>query len=513
MPIRSVPSPNPGRPGHPGHPGGHPGHPAALRGPRGFAAACAATLLLAATFVGLGSGDARSVATNATANASASANAAPPAYDHVVIVMEENRDDAEITAAAAPYIDQLRRGGASLTEMYGIVHPSQGNYFAQFHGKVEGQLDQCPVPGSPFNRPNLASKLIAAGRTFGAYMQGYPGNRNTCSSGNYVQRHAPWLTFSNVPESTFHTDAEFPTNFATLPTVSYVIPDNANNMHSASVTQGDTYLKNKLSAYAEWAKSNNSLLIVTWDESQIFNSVNDIETVFYGAHVKPGEYGPSNPSVGKDNHYNMLRTLEDMYGLAHHEGSVNATPITAPFGTVTPGELALAQPPDQTTPAGQQGSLQLQASGGTPPYAYSATGLPAGYSINASTGLISGTSSAAGASTVTVKVRDSASPAKEVSRTFTWTIGGGPGGGCKIGNPGDQSYKVGAKVDLKFTATGCTGTPAYTVTGRLPYVLWASGDTISGTVYQTGTFPVSVTVRDGAGTTSTADFKITVNWF
>jgi hypothetical protein len=394
--------------------------PSVLRRPPGIALLCAAVLAAALALVAMRSGPAHPAAAQ-------SRLAAPPVFDHVVIVMEENRDDGEITAAAAPYIDQLRRGGASLTEMYGIVHPSQGNYFAQFHGKVEGQLDQCPVPGAPFNRPNLASKLIAAGRTFGAYMQGYPGNPSTCSSGDYVQRHAPWLNFTNVPTGTFHTDAEFPGDFTQLPTVSYVIPDNKHNMHSASVTEGDTYLKNKLSAYAEWAKTHNSLLIVTWDESQIFNSVNDIETVFYGANVKPGEYGPSNSSVGKDNHYNVLRTLEDMYGLGHNEGSVDATPITAPFGTGDPGP--------------------------------------------------------------------------------------GPGGPCKITNPGDQTYKFGAKVSLRFTATGCSGSLTYTVTGKLPYVLAASGDTLSGTVYQTGTYPLTVTVKDGTGATSKADFKIVVNWF
>ncbi|MBO2451683.1 hypothetical protein J4573_31650 [Actinomadura barringtoniae] len=400
--------------------------PSALRRPPGIALLCAAVLAAALALVAMRSGSAHPMAARDTA--AQSRLAAPPAFDHVVIVMEENRDDGEITAAAAPYIDQIRKGGASLTEMYGIVHPSQGNYFAQFHGKVEGQLDQCPVPGAPFDRPNLASKLIGAGKTFGAYMQGYPGSPSTCSSGDYVQRHAPWLNFTNVPASTFHTDAEFPADFARLPTVSYVIPDNKHNMHSASVTDGDTYLKNRLGAYAEWAKTHNSLLIVTWDESQVFNSVNDIETVFYGANVKPGEYGPSNPAVGKDNHYNVLRTLEDMYGLGHNEGSVDATPITAPFGT---------------------------GGGGDPD----------------------------------------------------------PGGSCKVANPGDQTVKVGGKVNIKFTSTGCSGTVAYTVSGKLPYVLLASGDTLSGTVYQPGTYPVTVTVKDGAGATGKADFKIVVNWF
>lgn len=392
-----------------------------LRWPPSLAALCVAVLVAASAFVALGAVEA----------SPARAAAGLPKYDHVVIVVEENRDDGEITAAAAPYINQLRQGGASLREMFGVSHPSQGNYFAMFAGKVEGASDQCPVPGAQFSYANLASKLIAAGKTFGAYMQGYPNNPASCSSGNYVQRHAPWLNFNNIPTSTFHNDG-LPTDFTTLPTLSYVIPDNVNNMHSASVTAGDTYLKNKLTAYADWAKTHNSLLIVTWDESQIFNSVNDIETVLYGDHIKPGEYGPADTGTGKDNHYTMLRTLEDMYDLPHTQPPVtSAKTITAPFDQATTAPV-LSQPPDQTSTLNQADSYQLQASGGTGTLAYAATGLPPGLSVNASSGLISGTPNQAGTFNVTATVTDSASPPATDSKPFRWVVSTDPGPG-----PGD----------------------------------------------------------------------------
>lgn len=54
---------------------------------------------------------------------------------------------------------------------------------------------------------------------------------------------------------------------------------------------------------------------------------------------------------------------------------------------------------------GQAYSFQLQADGGTPPYAFSATGLPAGLSMSAS-GLLSGTPSAAGTFNVVVTIAD-----------------------------------------------------------------------------------------------------------
>ena len=59
-----------------------------------------------------------------------------------------------------------------------------------------------------------------------------------------------------------------------------------------------------------WAKANNSLLVLTWDEDNYLGS-NQIATVFSGAKVKQGKYG------GAYNHYNLLRTFEDLFGTAH----------------------------------------------------------------------------------------------------------------------------------------------------------------------------------------------------
>jgi len=71
---------------------------------------------------------------------------------------------------------------------------------------------------------------------------------------------------------------------------------------------GDAWLNNNLSAYATWAKANNSLLVVTWDEDDNGEN-NQIPTIFYGANVKTGAYGE--PVT----HYSVLSTLEQMYGL------------------------------------------------------------------------------------------------------------------------------------------------------------------------------------------------------
>lgn len=58
----------------------------------------------------------------------------------------------------------------------------------------------------------------------------------------------------------------------------------------------------------EWASQHNSLLILTWDEDDR-SAKNKIPTVFVGPMVKSGSYRV------KSNHYTVLRTVEDLYGL------------------------------------------------------------------------------------------------------------------------------------------------------------------------------------------------------
>ena len=61
-------------------------------------------------------------------------------------------------------------------------------------------------------------------------------------------------------------------------------------------------------------------------------------------------------------------------------------------------------------------SLQMTATGDTPPYTWSATGLPSGLSINASTGRISGFLTRFGSYSVTVTAPDKHGPRRRTSR-------------------------------------------------------------------------------------------------
>lgn len=251
--------------------------------------------------------------------------AALPRPAHVVVVIEENHSYAQIIgSSSAPYINSLAAQGALFTNSHGVTHPSQPNYLALFSGSTQGITDDsCP---HTFSTANLGQELTAAGLTFTGYSESMPSDGYTgCTSGEYARKHNPWVDFTNVPSAGNRTSGAFPANFASLPTVSVVVPNLLDDMHDGTIAQGDTWLKNHLDSYLQWAKANNSLLIVTWDENN-GTAGNQIPTIIVGAGVTPGSYSEN------ISHYNVLRTIEDFYGLPHAGASASATPITDIWG-------------------------------------------------------------------------------------------------------------------------------------------------------------------------------------
>ena len=138
----------------------------------------------------------------------------------------------------------------------------------------------------------------------------------------YARKHNPWVNFpGSVPATANLTLSRFPTDFRKLPTVSFVIPDLNDDMHDGTIAAGDGWLNAHLGGYARWARTHHSLLVVTWDEDDSSSS-NHIPTIFYGQPVKPGRYAE------RIDHYAVLRTLEQAYGLPYVGSSSTATPIT-----------------------------------------------------------------------------------------------------------------------------------------------------------------------------------------
>jgi acid phosphatase len=264
------------------------------------------------------------------------AQAALPRYAHVVIAVMENHGLAQIVGnPAAPYISALALQGANFTNAHGIGHPSQPNYLALFSGRTQGIMsDSCPHTFA--GTDNLGAQLAAAGLSFAGYSESLPAAGYTgCRSGHYVRKHNPWVNFPNVPASANLPFSAFPDDYAALPTVSFVVPNLANDMHDGSVSTGDAWLKAKLDGYAQWAKTHDSLLIVTFDEDDYSTSSNLVPTILVGAGIVPGNYGEP------VNHYNVLATIGRIYALPPLTG---AAPLAGAFAPRAVADAAPATP-------------------------------------------------------------------------------------------------------------------------------------------------------------------------
>lgn len=253
-----------------------------------------------------------------------------PRPDHVVIVIEENNSYKGIIGnIEAPYINQLANEGALFTNSFAITHPSQPNYLALFSGSTHGiKDDRCLILS--LSGDNLANQLLKKGLSFAIYSESMPSiGFDKCASENfyYERKHNPAANWqnNNIPPEVNMPFEIFPSNFMKLPTVSIVIPNQNNDMHGLHtelglVRQSDNWLKSNLDAYLQWAKTNNSLLIITWDEDDGSDN-NHIPTIFIGPMVKSGQYSTY------INHYTVLRTMIEMYGLSSIGHSADMQPI------------------------------------------------------------------------------------------------------------------------------------------------------------------------------------------
>ena len=271
--------------------------------------------------------------------------AAVPRFDHVVVVVEENHSPSQVIGSAqAPYINSLAQNGAYLSQSHGTSRPSQPNYIALFSGSDWGITSNADV--NLGNTPNLGSQLIAAGKSFVTYAEDLPYVGFTGStSGRYARKHNPVVSFSNVPATSNRPFTDFPSDYTTLPTVSLVVPNLDDDSHDGTVDASDQWLQDHLSGYAQWAKAHNSLLIVTYDEGSGTDTTNQIATIAYGAEVKQGQY------ANTINHYNVLRTLEDMYGLTPLANAASAAPIDYIWNVTTPPPAVPAAPTNLTATA------------------------------------------------------------------------------------------------------------------------------------------------------------------
>ena len=178
-------------------------------------------------------------------------SAAPkvPAFDHVIVIVFENKARAEVLGSpAAPAFNAFAKRGAVLSDYRGLVHPSLPNYLALVSGSMHGiawNCTSCTVAGR-----SLADALEAKGLTWKAYAEGLPRPGWTgLVSGRYAKKHEPFLYFRRVLASRARLRrvvplAQLSRDLAAkrLPDFALVTPDMCHDMHDCPVSTGDAWL-------------------------------------------------------------------------------------------------------------------------------------------------------------------------------------------------------------------------------------------------------------------------------
>ena len=184
----------------------------------------------------------------------------------------------------------------------------------------------------------------------------------------------------------------------------------------------------------------------------------------------------------------------------------NASSNALPFTVV--GSLAITTTSLPPGSSGSSYSALLTGKGGTPPYTWTAGGLPPALFLNPASGAISGTLLAGGNYLVTVVLRDASN--STATAQFALVVGAPPVSIAPSSNL--PTGTVGVPYTGFIFANGGTGSYTFSLGGgSLPDGLTlSSGGFVSGTPKTPGRFSFSVVVTDSAGATASGGFSITI---
>lgn len=259
-----------------------------------------------------------------------------PRSNHVVVVVEENHSYSSVIGKSSmPYLNSLASRYAVATQYYADAHPSIGNYFEMTTGRIITNNDGF---SSTVTADNIVRHMLSAARTWKSYVEGLPSagylGGNT---GTYVRHHDPFSYFSDVrnssverlrlvPATRFLTDV----NDHTLPQFSFLVPDDANNGHTGSLAQADSWLKEHVAPLLSTsAFEQDGILLIVFDES--FSS----DTAHGGGHIAAVVVGPKVKRGYKSTflyqHQSLLKTVLKALGVGSYPGAAATAPAMSDF--------------------------------------------------------------------------------------------------------------------------------------------------------------------------------------
>ncbi len=252
----------------------------------------------------------------------------------MVIILLENKPVSEILQSAdAPYLNKLAKDYALAANYHAITHPSLPNYIALTSGTTAGITDNCRPKdkGCRADVRSIADSVAESGRSWKMYAEGMPGPCQANDSGKYAVKHNPFMYYPSVtrdrascaahvvPFSQLDQDLG---SAASLPNYVFITPDMCSDTHDCPVQTGDDWLAREAGKILDSPafRTQNSLLVVTWDEGS--NDNNQVVAVFAGPAAKQGY-----TSTNRYTHYSLLHTIEAAWGLQPLTGNDRDAPL------------------------------------------------------------------------------------------------------------------------------------------------------------------------------------------
>ncbi|MDT3667141.1 autotransporter domain-containing protein [Cronobacter dublinensis] len=188
------------------------------------------------------------------------------------------------------------------------------------------------------------------------------------------------------------------------------------------------------------------------------------------------------------------------------DATVSLTIVAPTTVTIAPASGAL---PPATT--GSAWSQTLSATGGSAPYTWTAHGLPAGISLNAATGALSGTPTSAGSFTFSVTVKEAGNISATAS--YTLVVGAVTPGVTLAVTPAAGALPpatTGSAWSQTFAVSGGTAPYRWQLSGALPAGLTFSDGSLKGTPTTAGSNAFTLTATDANGVAVQAAYTLQI---
>jgi phosphatidylinositol-3-phosphatase len=247
-------------------------------------------------------------------------NLSLPDFSHVYLIVMENKEGSSIIDnPAAPYINGLAHQYGLAANYSAVGHPSEPNYLVLVSGSTNGVTDDGIY--------NLAARSVfdeidASGRTWHVAEQNDRGGCFTGSTssggpdgpGTYARKHNPAISFTSISTNPALCARITDLHSFDLASASFnwVEPNLCNSMHDCSIATGDGWLASFLPGLlASNAYRSAGVIFLTWDEgSSNLGGGGRVATIVISPLAKAGF-----TSVVAHDHYSLLRTIQDAWGL------------------------------------------------------------------------------------------------------------------------------------------------------------------------------------------------------